>query len=125
MSPRPLLTQDEFHNVKMSMILPVMLDVLQQDMKKMNQSKLRLDVVYIKSLDKAQECVLKELLQLKTEHKKKGIRIYEETRTPEGIRGKFQCRGYEHTIFLLWEKVRAEMLVKCSEYLQVSLTEGG
>jgi len=59
MSPRPLLTQDEFHNVKMSMILPVMLDVLQQDMKKMNESKLRLDVVYIKSLDKAQECVLK------------------------------------------------------------------
>jgi predicted HTH domain antitoxin len=125
MKQAPLLTGEELQLVKMGIILPVMLDVLQRDIKQMNQVKLKLSILYVMSLGNAQDSAHLELMELKAELRKRGIRIIEEVRAAEGIQAKFKCRGYDHRLLLRWEKVRTEILQKGSQYLGIILTDGG
>ncbi|TDG00166.1 hypothetical protein [Paenibacillus piri] len=120
-----MLTPEELQFVKMGIILPVMLDVLQRDMNRIKQVKLKLNVLYTLSLGKAQDGVHAELMELKAELRKRGIRIYEEARVAEGIQARFKCRGYDHKLLLQWEKVRTEILKKGSQYWGITLTDGG
>ncbi|MDF2958471.1 MAG: hypothetical protein K0S39_206 [Paenibacillus sp.] len=125
MKQAPLLTREELQFVKMGIILPVMLDVLQRDMNRINQVKLKLDILYIKGLGKAQDSVHAELMELKAELRKRGIKIVEEVRLTEGIQARFKCRGYDHRFLLQWDKVRTEILKKGSQHLGITLTDGG
>ncbi|TBL77673.1 hypothetical protein [Paenibacillus thalictri] len=124
MNRAPLLTQEELRFVKAAVILPIMLDVLEQDIHRLGRVKLRLDMLFIKGLARAQDTVYLELTELKAELRKRGIKIYEETREADGVCAKFKCRGYEHRLLLLWDRVRTEILNKGSEYLNIPLTEG-
>jgi predicted HTH domain antitoxin len=121
----PLLTPGELQLVKMGIILPVMLDVLQRDMNRINQVELKLNVLFIISLSKVQDNVHAELMGLKEELRRRGIKIYEEIRVTEGLQARFKCRGYDHNLLLRWDKVRAEVLKKSSEYWGIELTNGG
>ncbi|MCR8634319.1 MULTISPECIES: hypothetical protein [Paenibacillus] len=125
MKQAPLLTLEELQFVKMGIILPVMLDVLQRDINQINQIKLKLNILYIMSLGKAQDSAHSELMELKAELRKRGIKIVEEVRAAEGIQARFKCRGYDHKLLLQWEKVRTEILQKGSQYLGIILTDGG
>ncbi|MCR8630863.1 hypothetical protein [Paenibacillus radicis (ex Xue et al. 2023)] len=61
----PLLTPGVLQLVKMGIILPVMLYVLQRDINQMNQVKLKLNILYVMSLGKAQDSAHSELMELK------------------------------------------------------------
>ncbi|NOU95640.1 hypothetical protein GC093_20755 [Paenibacillus sp. LMG 31456] len=121
----PLLTPGELQLVKMGVILPVMLDVLQRDIKQMNQVKLKLNILYVLSISKAQESAHLELMELKGEIRKRGIKIIEEVRATEGIQAKFKCRGYDHSLLLHWDMVRMEIFKKGSQYWGITSTDGG
>ncbi|MCR8635733.1 hypothetical protein [Paenibacillus radicis (ex Xue et al. 2023)] len=123
MNRATLLTPGELLSVKMGVILPVMLDVLQRDIDRMNQVNLKLNSLYALSLSKAQGTAHTELIELKAELQKRGIKIIEEVRTAEGIQAKFKCRGYDHSLLLQWEKVRTELLEKGSQYWGITLSE--
>ncbi|MCR8633521.1 hypothetical protein [Paenibacillus radicis (ex Xue et al. 2023)] len=120
----PLLTPGELQLVKMGIILPVMLDVLQRDINQMNQVKLKLNILYVMSLGKAQDSAHSELMELKAELRKRGIKIIEEVRAAEGIQARFKCRGYDHNLLLQWEKVRTEIMEKGSQYWGIPLHGG-
>ena len=125
MNRAPLMTGEELRMVKDALLLPLMLDVLQRDMDKMVRAKLKLDRLYITSLRKVQDDIHAEMTGLRRELKVRGIRIYEEIREPEGIRAKYKCRGYDRVLFLLWDKVRTDLLAIGSRHLRISLAQDG
>jgi hypothetical protein len=125
MSNVPMLTPDELHKVKLAIILPIMLDALERDANAIAGMKLKLDILYITSLRKAQDRIHGEMYALRTELRQLGIKIIEETRAAEGVKAHYKCRGYDHKLLLLWDRVRTEILLKGSEYMGIAIADEG
>lgn len=105
----PLLSHDELRMVKEAILYPLLLDRLDQDLRRIPVSNLRFQALLASGLEQLRERVLQEHLTLKKELKHRGIRIYAEERTAASLEVQYLCRGYHHQMLLLWDVVRTEL----------------
>ncbi|MFC0213134.1 hypothetical protein ACFFK0_11830 [Paenibacillus chartarius] len=121
---RPLATEGEMRLVRDFLIIPVLLDYLDNDIKTAQTAGFKLDLLLIRGLKKVQDEIVKEHYVIKRTLRECGIRVQTERRTRYGIEAEYLCRGYKHQTSLLWDTIRTAVLTKASEYANIKLTSG-
>jgi len=115
------VTERERQLVKDYLLLPIMLDVLERDIAAIGRVKLKFPNLYTAILRSAQDAITTELHGIRKVFRHAGIKVYDEIRTKEGIEAKYLCRGYEHSMMMLWELVKVECEIRLAELLGVRL----
>lgn len=101
---------DEDHRLIKGMVVrTLLLDVLERDIRTLDTLLLKMPEVYILSLTRIQNEVLKEMLGLRKQMKTRGVKVLEETRGKDGIETVYLCRGYMQRFYMLWTFARNEV----------------
>ncbi|MFD0713499.1 hypothetical protein [Paenibacillus sp. GCM10027626] len=119
MTQAPLETEGDLHLVKEYILLPILLDVLERDIKALGTVKLKMNVVYIKVLRSAQDLITADVMLIRQNMRYRGIKVYEQQRTELCIEARYLCRGYQHKFSMLWGVVKAELYKYLSKYLNI------
>ena len=113
----PIQTEEDLLLVKEFIILPLLLDVIQRDITIIKSVKLKFPNLFIECLNRIQDSIIRQLFEVRAELKKRGIKVYSSERTKEYIQTSYRCRGYEHTITLMWELVRVAIEIRYGSLL--------
>jgi flagellar motor component MotA len=115
---------DEDHRLIKGMVVrTLLLDVLERDILTLDTLLLKMPEVYILSLTRIQNEVLKEMLELRKQMRNRGVKVLEEARGKEGIETVYLCRGYRQQFYMLWTFARNEVKKELSRHLQMDLTQ--
>ena len=115
---------DEDHRLVKSLVVrTLLLDVLERDIRTLDTLLLKMPEVYVLSLTRIQNQVLKEMLAVKQQMRKRGVKILEEKREKEGIETLYLCRGYWQRFYMLWTFARNEVKQELSRHLHIDLTQ--
>lgn len=121
MKGAPMETEKEILLVKERLLLPVILDVLERDVRTLEAVNLKMRSVYVRNLRAVQDIVTEELSRNRRRLKECGIRVYEENRTAQELQAGYVCRGYHRRFSMLWSLVKAEIERRLSVYLDVDV----
>lgn len=116
---RGSITSEELTLVKSYILLPFILTVFERD-KAIMQSALKTPAPYIDAIDRAMDQVTVLLREIRKEFKTTGIKVYEVTRSDNGIHARYARRGYTGEMRLMWSSIRAEIEMRMRAYLGVS-----
>lgn len=78
--------QQLLHNY---ILLPLVLHVFQRDMKFIAESAIKTKGTYLKLMEAVIQRVENDLIQVRKEMRKVGVKVYEEQKTEDGIRVKY------------------------------------
>lgn len=115
---RGSITCEELTLVKSYILLPFILTVFERD-KAIMQSALKTPAPYIDAIDRAMDQVNVLLREIRKEFKTTGIKVYEITRSENGIQARYARRGYTGEMRLMWSSIRAEIEMRMRVYLGV------
>ncbi|MEK5061815.1 hypothetical protein BK126_28270 [Paenibacillus sp. FSL H7-0326] len=107
--------------VKAYLELPVLLDVLELNIKKMKEADFKLLHIFELQLKSIQDEIIKQQRSVRQRMKQKGIKIIDEKRTPHSLDCEFLCRGYVDSISMLWGKVKADAEIMLADHLGVDI----
>lgn len=119
MNQAPLATEEDLQLVKNYVLLPILLDTLERDIKIIRTEKLNMYVIYEKSLRQAQDQIIADMMLLRKNLRKRGIKVYEQKQTNLFIEARYLCRGYHHKFSMLWGLVKAEQHKYLNIYLHI------
>lgn len=123
-SPSAPSPADEDHRlVKILVVRTLLLDVLERDIHTLDSLLLKMPEVYVLSLTRIQNQVLQEMLAVRQQMRKRGVKILEEKREQEGIETVYLCRGYWQRFYMLWTFARNEVKQELSRHLHIDLTQ--
>lgn len=105
----PKETEEELNLIKDCIIFPLVLNVLERDIKAINGASLKIPEFYTSLISRLQGEIAVSMVQNRMLVRKHGMKIIEQNRTTEGIETKYICRGYQSVIFMTWRHVRAEI----------------
>lgn len=111
------ITYEDSQLVYESMLLPIVLTVLTRDLHAIEKSTIRMKGIYTDLITEALDRVHTDLVKVKKELRKKGIKIYDEFRNDLGITYKFVCRGWHSEAMLIWSLVKMEVKARIQRYL--------
>lgn len=119
----PIPTDEDHRLIKGMVVRTLLLDVLERDIQTLDTLLLKMSEVYILSLTRIQNEVLKEMLGLRKQMRTRGVKVLEETRGKDGIETVYLCRGYMQRFYMLWTFARNEVKKELSRHLQMDLTQ--
>ncbi|RXZ77006.1 hypothetical protein EBB07_32450 [Paenibacillaceae bacterium] len=119
MKQAPLETEEDLQLVKEYMLLPVLLDVLERDIRILGAAGLRMDAIYEQVLRRAQDRIIADVALFRKHLRERGIKVYVQQRTKLSLDARYLCRGYHHNFSMLWSLVKAELDRKLSLYLRI------
>ncbi|GAB1156744.1 hypothetical protein YWY31_27690 [Paenibacillus illinoisensis] len=123
-SPSAPSPTDEDHRLVKSLVVhTLLLDVLERDIHTLDSLLLKMSEVYVLSLTRIQNQVLQEMLAVRQQMRKRGVKILEEKREQEGIETVYLCRGYWQRFYMLWTFARNEVKQELSRHLHIDLTQ--
>lgn len=125
-SKSPLLpAEEEIVMVKEILILTVMMDLLELEVRKLKTPQLGLKMlhIYTRKLRGIQDQLPRELHRMQRELKARGVRIIETHRAKGQVKAHYLCRGYEYEMLLQGDTIKAEIEVKLAFHFSVDLTE--
>lgn len=99
---------EELELTQRYMVLGVLLTAIEHDIEIIEGSKAKFHRSYVSMLRGIQDRVLLDKAGISLRFRRKGIRILEESKGREGLRGSYLCRGYQHHFTLLWRVVQQE-----------------
>ncbi|MCC3379769.1 hypothetical protein ACFQ5D_11985 [Paenibacillus farraposensis] len=120
-APRP--SEKDTGLIKACVLLTLVLDVLERDIRILSASPLKMPDLYVRSLTEVQQRAAVQLAETKAQMKKQGIKIYSEIRNHEGVEVLYLCRGYQRRFFMLSSFARSEVRQKLGHYLGIDLTQ--
>ncbi|WP_248926427.1 hypothetical protein [Paenibacillus hamazuiensis] len=106
-------------------VLPLMLDILERDVKRLEGADLKMSAIYIRRLRAVQDSVTGDIAVLRRRMRDSGIRVYTQRRTPHSLEVDYVHKGYHHHMSLLWTLVKPEAERKLSAYLGIGQGGGG
>lgn len=121
----PHRTEAELQLVKQFVLLPIILDVLERDIKVMDTMPLKMLNIYYQLLRGVQDLVTVDLAKVRKSLREHGMKVYEQRRTNMGVEAAYLCRGYHHHFSMLWGVVKGEVEVRLRSYLRMKIEEGG
>lgn len=122
-SSAPSPTDEDHRLVKSLVVRTLLLDVLERDIHTLDTLLLKMPEVYVLSLTRIQNEVLQEMLAVRQQMRKRGVKILEEKREQEGIETLYLCRGYWQRFYMLWTFARNEVKQELSRHLHIDLTQ--
>jgi hypothetical protein len=114
----PVETEEDLRLVKEFVLLPVLLDVLERDIRTLESVKLKMDAIYVAALRRVQDQIAADTAQLRQKMRERGIKVYEQQRTASGIEARYACRGYHRSFSMFWDLVKVELQERLRTYLQ-------
>ncbi|GIQ69208.1 hypothetical protein DUZ99_12735 [Xylanibacillus composti] len=123
MNRAPIETPADLQHVKQAVLYPVLIDVLERDMRTLDTLQLKMPRVYISSLRRTQEQIHADLVHVRRQLQRRGIKIYEMKRTSQGLEACYVCRGYHRHFSMLWSLVRTEAERRLAAYMQGPLAD--
>ncbi|WP_068616801.1 hypothetical protein [Paenibacillus tuaregi] len=120
MKPVPYRTEEEADWVKEYVLLPLILDLMERDLRLISSdaSPFKLPELYTDVLRKLQARITRELAQIRQQMRQHGIKVYEQHRTRAGLEAKYLCRGYQYEFSMLWGFAKAEIDRRVIFYLE-------
>jgi len=118
-----LHTDEELMLVTTYMLYPLILDLLERDLKVMNILQLRMLPVPVGTFRQAQELIMKDIAALRKSIRLQGVKLYEERRAEKGLEITFVCRGDHRHVHLPWNQVRGEVVRKLGHYFGAAALE--
>ncbi|MGG4130856.1 hypothetical protein ABEW19_21535 [Paenibacillus illinoisensis] len=119
----PSPTDEDHQLVKSLVVRTLLLDVLERDIHTLDSLLLKMPEVYVLSLTRIQNQVLQEMLAVRQQMRKRGVKILEEKREQDGIETVYLCRGYWQRFYMLWTFARNEVKQELSRHLHIDLTQ--
>ncbi|KGP81928.1 hypothetical protein P364_0113960 [Paenibacillus sp. MAEPY2] len=116
-------TSEQLALVKKVVELPYLLSCLEVDKNKISSSNFKMKSVYVDYLDNTQKKIALEMYKTKLSLKKHQIKIIEESRSDLSLSVDYSIRGYQHKMTLLWSKVKVDITLMLTEYMNVDITE--
>ncbi|MGE7718062.1 hypothetical protein [Priestia megaterium] len=117
------LKPDESKLVKDFILLPLLLDVVENDRGILCSAALKMPVISNALIDRLQKAALADLAQVRKKMRERGLKVYEERKTGLGIEVEFRCRGYHHKLSMLWGLVEAEIEQRSFTYLGLDIAD--
>ncbi|WP_027415928.1 hypothetical protein [Aneurinibacillus terranovensis] len=116
---------EESKLVKEYILLPIVLDVLERDIKTIESVPIKMRAIYVRTLRRVQDMVAADLAVLRKGLREHGIKVYEQHRTNIHIQARYICQGYHHNFSMLWGLIKAEVEKRLSLYLKKYFTNDG
>ena len=115
------LKPDESKLEKDYILLPLLLDVLENDRGILRAADLKTPVITNAIIDRLQESALADLAQVRKNMRERGLKVYEDRKTRLGVEVEFICRGYHHKLSMLWGLIEAEIEQRSYTYLGLKI----
>lgn len=96
------LSEEEQQLLQNYILLPLILHVFQRDKKVFAESAIKTKGPYLKLMESVIHEVENDLIQVRKELRRAGIKVYEELKTEEGIHVKYTFKRYHHEGEYLW-----------------------
>lgn len=119
------LKPDESKLVKDFILLPLLLDVLENDRGILSVAVLKMPVISNTIIDRLQKAALADLAQVRKNMRERGLKVYEDRKTRLGVEVEFLCRGYHHKLSMLWGLVESEIEQRSYTYLGLDIADKG
>lgn len=116
-------TNEELKMVKEYIELPYLLDIIEVDKKKIQNSELIIKNVMIRYLGSLQEQTNRTIYNLKQMLRKRDIKIIEQNKYDDRLVITYSCRGYQHSMTLLWSKVKVDVLLLLGDYMKLDIAD--
>lgn len=113
----PVTAVGEVSAIKEVLLLNLLASVFDRDAKVLSESRLKTKQPYIDLVQRAMDSVAKDLAELRSQLRKKGIKITDEQRDEDGIGCVYWCRGYKASFEMLWHFAKAETEIRMRKYL--------
>lgn len=114
-------SEGDLQIVKRYLELPILLDVLEYDKRKIGGSTLNNRSILVSSLESLQDRVTSDIYEVKKEMRKRSIKIIEQKRLEDRLVADYFCRNYKHQISLLWSKVKFDTEVTLAGYMGIDI----
>lgn len=98
-------------------LLPILLSVFEHDKKKIEAAGVKFVLPYHRVIELSMDRVMKDLLSIRQEMRKRGIKIAGESHDSFSLRYEFLCRGYRDVFEMPREFVKAETEIRMKQYL--------
>ncbi|AWP28690.1 hypothetical protein [Paenibacillus sp. Cedars] len=118
------ITSKDRHYVKRYIIITLVIAAFERDCRYI-EKQLKTPGPYVDIIKLATENAWADMRDVKKHFWLKGMKLYEEKRTPLGIMAKFKCRGYESSLELRWEYISAEASILMRKYLGLDVSVYG
>ncbi|WP_339292752.1 hypothetical protein MKY48_08795 [Paenibacillus sp. FSL W8-0187] len=117
------LKPDESKLVKDFILLPLLLDVVENDRGILSAGALKMPAITNAIIDRLQKAALADLAQVRKNMREHGLKVYEDRRTRLGVEVEFICRGYHHKLSMLWGLIEAEIEQRSFTYLGLDIAD--
>lgn len=107
--------------VKSCVILPLILSAFERDAK-LIATHLRTPAPYLDMLQAAARLATCDLRDVRSEMRRRGVKIYEQRRRPDGIEAKYVCHGFHETMLLLNDTIAAQAAIHMRKYLGLDIS---
>lgn len=114
----PVQTDEELGQVKRYVLLGIVMRILDHDIRVLGAAGIKLPRFYESLLRGVQDRVMLDLVEMRREFRRMGLKVYEERREADGLHAQYMCRGYHHHFFMLWGFVKAESERVLRQYLK-------
>ncbi|ETT32116.1 hypothetical protein [Paenibacillus sp. FSL R5-808] len=121
MSYLEAITDDDRLYVKRYILLPLIIAAFERDCRYIQQN-LKTPEPYIDTIKSAINKAHDDFKEIKKYFWLKGLKVYEEIQTRNGILAKFKCRGYQSDMELHWEFITAQASILMRKYLGLDIS---
>jgi hypothetical protein len=125
MNKSPKVTLKEIVMVKDSVIYPLILEKLEDEIDKIKQGNFYMPDIHIGNLKKIQNLLLLELTEINGALRKSRIKIYEFEQVDGGIKVRYRCRGNWHHVSFSPSMIRSNVMVIVCVLSRLDLKSGG
>ncbi|MGG4344896.1 hypothetical protein [Paenibacillus lautus] len=119
------LKPDESKLVKDYILLPLLLDVVENDRGILSAAALKMPAITNALIDRLQKAALADLAQVRKNMRERELKVYEDRKTRLGVEIEFLCRGYHHNLSMLWGLVESEIKQRSYTYLGLDIADKG
>ena len=105
-------TKEELEMIRDSIILPFMLDMIENERNKLERDTQPLRGLFLAANEKLMNTIHSELVRVKKELRERKIKVVEDGRELGELRYRYWCRGYEDTFMMVKYVVKSELSVR-------------
>ncbi|MGC6586524.1 hypothetical protein ACPV3A_16350 [Paenibacillus sp. Dod16] len=116
------ISSDDRVYVKKYILLLLVISAYERDCRHI-EANLKTPGPYIDTIKLAIDRAWGDMKEIKKHFRSKGLKVYEQNNTENGIHAKFMCRGYRSEMELRWEFITAEASVLMRKYLGLDISK--
>ncbi|MEC0229273.1 hypothetical protein [Paenibacillus alba] len=111
-------TAEDIGVIRDYVLLPLMHGMIKRKAGEIEKSSETLRTLYARVAHALAAQILADLSETKTKMMQRGIQLFEENKDDRAIHYRYLCRGYEDTLMIAKDYMRAEISVRTARYIE-------